>query len=112
MVWSRWADSQTTTVQSFMRFQENVFFAHQHPPWYVHLLYADMIASAIIEEFKGCHDPSTNRTRSPVETEKFASAAPIDIVDTAEGRSPWLLMSAEWYNVNSLLGLTCFIYLF
>lgn len=55
VVWSPEAySSNMSSFISYLRFEHNNNFASQHPPWYINLFYADLIASSLSREILDC----------------------------------------------------------
>lgn len=67
VVWSYEADNFVNPTNSkmveYLRFLHNPSFAYQHPPWFIHLYYADLITGILRNELKKCNTYRETNTR-------------------------------------------------
>ena len=70
MIWSKYVEYNQSDYKNYLRFHHNVDFGYQHPPWYIHLYYADFIANILQFELLNCYNNSYNSNNIIINNER------------------------------------------
>lgn len=70
LVWSNFVDKQQAA------YGETIRFTYTHPPWYIHLFYADMIAALLEKQFDSCFQNGGSTISSRKENEMQIAKLP------------------------------------
>ena len=63
----------------YLTFEHNVLHAHQHPPWYVHRLIADILAANFLREMWKCHAGNGKTPETRPTNEMTSSFVPMGV---------------------------------
>lgn len=100
VIWSRYA-LHSSTMKSYLanlQFLHNPKFGYQHPPFFVHLFYADLIASVLLKEISdSCisKNPLRSRSREDMNITKYLETSSTRVEFCDKKLSPLLFMKAS-----------------
>ena len=73
IIWSDYAIDHQSHILPYLRFKQNNFHHNQHPPWHVHLFYADLLAANLLDEFTQCslRDRNNNNVHKTTRSDRI-----------------------------------------